>query len=80
MLNCHEVTHLVSRSLDRRLSWRERIAVRMHVLICAGCANFVRQMKFLRTAVQRLAQRDPPGAGGLTAAARARIARTLRDG
>jgi hypothetical protein len=31
--------------------------LRVHLLICDGCTNFTRQVKFLRRAVARLADR-----------------------
>ncbi|MGA7982415.1 MAG: zf-HC2 domain-containing protein [Chromatiaceae bacterium] len=52
MLNCKEATQLMSQELDRTLTWRERTALRLHVLMCSGCSNFRRQMAFLRTALR----------------------------
>jgi putative zinc finger protein len=57
LLSCKDVTRLVSQGLDRRLGFGERIAVRVHLLICDGCTNFTRQVKFLRRAVARLGHR-----------------------
>jgi len=54
MLSCKEVTHLVSAGLDRRLGMMERAKLRLHLLICDGCANFSRQMDFIRKAIQKL--------------------------
>ncbi len=53
MMNCMQATHLMSQELDRRLSWRERLALRVHVLICGGCHNFRKHMAFLRSAARR---------------------------
>lgn len=50
MMNCHEVHQLVIRAQDVRLSLRERVGVRLHLLICSACAAFERQMAFLRAA------------------------------
>jgi len=55
MLTCKEVSRLVSQGLDRRLSLRERIGLRIHLAMCHGCENFSRQMRFLRRAAQGLA-------------------------
>jgi putative zinc finger protein len=57
LLSCKDVTRLVSQGLDRRLAFGERIAVRVHLLICEGCSNFTRQVRFLRRAVTRLGGR-----------------------
>ena len=56
MLSCKEVTRLVSQGQDRRLGFGRRVALRVHFAICEGCANFNRQMDFLRKAVTRLAE------------------------
>jgi len=33
---------------------RERIAVRMHLLMCRGCRNFEKQFAFIRRAAREL--------------------------
>jgi len=57
LLNCKEATRLVSQGLDRRLGLAERLALRLHLLICDGCTNFSKQVAFLRRALSRLADR-----------------------
>ncbi len=53
MLSCREATALMSQEQDRRLGLGERVALRLHVLICAGCNNYRRQMQVLREACRR---------------------------
>lgn len=60
MLSCREVTQLVSEGMDRRLGLGERVALRLHFAICRSCANFNRQMGFLREATRRLADAENP--------------------
>ena len=55
ILSCKEATRLASQGLDRKLRFSERVRLRAHLVICAGCLNFSRQMQLLRNAVQRLA-------------------------
>jgi ATPase subunit of ABC transporter with duplicated ATPase domains len=57
LLNCKEATRRVSQGLDRRLGLAERLALRLHLLICDGCTNFSKQAAFLRRALARLADR-----------------------
>lgn len=57
MLTCREATRLVSQGLDRRLGVAERLALRLHLLICDGCTTFSKQAAFLRRAFSRLAER-----------------------
>lgn len=56
MLTCRQTSELVSQSLDRRLSLRERIGVRMHLLICAMCARAKEQVEFLHRAAREYAR------------------------
>lgn len=65
MLSCREATRLVSQGLDRELALGERIALRVHLAICAGCRNVDRQLSFIRRAVGRLAtSEDEPRTEG----------------
>lgn len=52
MLNCKRTSVLVSQSLDRPLTWRERWAVRLHLLICVYCRRFAQQLQWMRRAMQ----------------------------
>lgn len=66
MLNCQQVSHLCSEEQDRPLSIGEQLAVGMHTVVCTGCNNYRKQMKFLRETAQRYAagaavvDRQPP--------------------
>ena len=53
---CREVSALVSRGMDTRLSVPERLRVRLHLLICTACERFARQVQVLRVASRRLAE------------------------
>jgi hypothetical protein len=79
MLSCKEVSLLLSKACDQELPWRERLAVRLHLLYCRGCAQFSRHLQFLRTAGRRLAQSDGlAGAATLSVTARNRIRAALQ--
>ncbi|MBS3935068.1 MAG: zf-HC2 domain-containing protein [Sulfuritalea sp.] len=54
MLSCKEATHVMSAAHERELGLRERIALRLHLLMCRGCRNYERQMDFLRRACGRV--------------------------
>ena len=53
MKTCKEVHRLVIEGQDRQLSFSERFAVRLHLLMCAACRRFERQMDMLREAMKR---------------------------
>lgn len=56
MLTCKEATRLSSEALDRGLSLRERLSLRMHIMMCKGCTNFEEHMRQLRTMTRRYAR------------------------
>ncbi len=56
MLNCKQATELASHSLDRKLSIRQRISLKFHLLICHLCRAYVQHIKFIRRAGNHLDQ------------------------
>ncbi len=54
MLNCRQITRLVSQSMDTRLAWYQRWAVRLHLVYCVWCRRYAAQIKFLRKATREL--------------------------
>lgn len=66
MLNCREVTRLVSESQERKLSVVEKMSLNLHLMMCDGCKNFSLQVPFLRKAMKAYSERldevlDDPG-------------------
>lgn len=56
MMNCQQATRLISESQDRTLSLSEKMTLKMHVLMCAGCKNFSLQIPFLSQAMKAYAK------------------------
>ncbi|HEX5337550.1 MAG TPA: zf-HC2 domain-containing protein [Gallionella sp.] len=54
MLDCKHNTELLSQSYDRPVTLRERIAMRLHLLMCRGCRNYEKQLAFIRKAAREL--------------------------
>jgi hypothetical protein len=78
--SCKEVSRLVSESLDRELSLRQRCLLRLHLLMCSLCSRFRRQLLFLREAAHALGNRyELPGQARLSPEARTRIQRALEQ-
>ena len=55
MLNCRHITRLISQSMDARLTWPRRVAVRIHLLYCVWCRRYAAQLQILRRASRELA-------------------------
>jgi hypothetical protein len=54
MLTCKAVADLASKALDTRLGWRERLGMRMHLLLCRMCPRYIEQLRFLHKVVGML--------------------------
>jgi hypothetical protein len=58
MKTCKDISELLSESMDRRLTWGERWAVRMHFFMCHSCQRFQQQIDFLRKTAGRYNPKD----------------------
>jgi hypothetical protein len=52
MQTCREISALISQGLDKKLSFAERLAIYLHLLICSPCRNFRKHSLFIRKAAQ----------------------------
>lgn len=53
-LSCREASRLISESLDRELTRRERWSLRIHTMLCTACQHFARQTKMIREAIANM--------------------------
>ena len=53
-LSCREASRLISESLDRELTRRERWSLRIHTLLCTACQRFAQQTKMIREAIANM--------------------------
>jgi hypothetical protein len=83
MRSCKEITILVSESLDRELSLGERLAVRLHLMMCRFCSRYRKQLQTLRVVANRYLHEIEPSEThelfSLSEDARSRIQRVLAD-
>ena len=54
MLTCKQASKLISRSLDRPLTWSEKCQLRLHLFICDPCTHFKQQLNMLQTILRRV--------------------------
>jgi hypothetical protein len=45
---CKDLIDIASASLDRKLTWRESIVLKLHLIPCKPCVRFIEQSKFMR--------------------------------
>lgn len=52
MLTCKEQVARSSDYLDGQLTFRERLLVRHHLMFCADCRRFIRQMRLMQATLR----------------------------
>ena len=77
---CKEIVKIVSASLDRPLTLRERFLMKLHLIACKPCVRYMEQSHFLRSAVTQMDEylKDQLFTGKLSNDARNRIKNVLR--
>jgi len=58
MLTCKDASKLLSQAQDRPLGLRERVVLKLHLMICDACTNFSRQLTLIRTTLRRIRDDD----------------------
>lgn len=71
MLSCRDVTERASDYLEDDITPRQRLAIRLHLMMCRHCRRLVKQLSLLRTSLRR---RQPQ----LTEAQQQRLLQKLR--
>lgn len=72
---CHDITRLVSESLDRPLPLRTRLSMRIHYAICVWCQRYRDQLGFVRKALHSCPEEEHRS---LPAATRTRLKSALK--
>lgn len=65
MRNCRQISELLSQQQDDAapLPWTTRLDLRFHLLMCAWCRGFARQLKVLRQLAHRYGDAEESAAG-----------------
>jgi hypothetical protein len=82
VFSCREASRLISESQDHPLVMHQRIALRIHTLLCAACRSYERQIIFIDEVFRLRALKgnpDLPTSESLDDAARERIRIRLAD-
>ena len=54
MYSCEQASKLSSRAMEQPLTPSERMLLRLHLMMCGRCSNFLRQIEFLRRASRKV--------------------------
>ena len=79
--SCDETSHLISQALDENISLIQKLRIRMHLMFCKYCRNFMKQMSLIRAIMKRQAvdeKSDKVGEVSLSDQARKRIETQLK--
>jgi hypothetical protein len=81
---CQQTVEMISQSMERKLTLRERIKLKIHLWICAWCQWYLEHLELIREAAHAKASElnDLNSASGpsLSPEARERIKRKLASG
>ena len=58
MMDCREATELMSRARDEKLTLGQRMGLRLHTLICAGCRRTEEQFELIGQLVRGKPQKQ----------------------
>jgi len=77
--NCVEMSRLASQRLDQPLSFKQRLEMRVHFMICVWCKRYFKQLDFLHRASPSVDEHFASfPMRGLTAEAKSRIIESVR--
>lgn len=80
MLSCRQASQLLSQSRERVLPLRQRLGLRLHLLLCDACRQFASQLKQLRRAARQFGARiENDERLRLSKNARGRIAQAMQQ-
>ena len=75
MISCRRASELTEDELEGRLSWSQKTQLRLHLLLCAMCRQYLEQVRRLRSFFRGSAWEEqlPP----LTSQARLKISQRI---
>lgn len=77
MLKCKEITELASKRLDTSIPWLKRSEIKLHLMMCKTCYQYVKQIEFIQNVFSGI---DEHGENiVLSAAAKSRIQAKLNQ-
>ena len=78
---CQQTVEKISQSMERPLTLRERIDVKLHLWICAWCQWYMEHLHLIRETARSKADESPDfmSGAGLSDEARERIRRRLTN-
>jgi len=78
---CQQTVEVISQSMERSLSLKERINLKLHLWICVWCQWYLEHLQIIRETARAKADEPPDfiSGAGLSTEARERIRRNLTN-
>lgn len=51
MISCEQLTRLTSESLERDISFKEKMNMKLHIMFCQWCRRYEKQITFINRAI-----------------------------
>jgi len=77
--SCDKISHLVSDSFERKLSWMERIEVKIHLSMCSLCRSYAKNIALMHDLFRWIRHSDTSQQTKLSDAAKQKIKQSLND-
>ena len=79
MFSCKKITSMISESMDRDQSLYKRMGIRFHLMMCALCRRYRKQLLFIRSVLQQSDGVEDIFCQSLPSDARKRIEEKIND-
>jgi hypothetical protein len=54
MFKCKDISHLISQSMDKKLSLKYRMGIKIHLMMCDLCARYKDQLLLINRALAKV--------------------------
>jgi len=77
LFSCKQVSALISESMDRKLPFYKRMGIQFHLMMCALCRRYRKQLLLIRSVFREGDKQDESSCDVLSADARERIEKEI---
>ena len=79
LFSCKQISRLISDSMDRQLPLTTRMGIRFHLMMCALCRRYKKQLLYIRNILHNTPEARDISCQALSEAARQRIEKRLQE-
>ncbi|MDQ6994245.1 MAG: zf-HC2 domain-containing protein [Mariprofundaceae bacterium] len=76
---CDKISHLLSDAFDRKLSWVERIEVKIHLSMCSLCHSYAQNINMMHDIFSYIRHTDMSENSQLSKLKKLEIQKALKD-